>query len=107
MKKLISVFVLCLSMLFIAGTVGAQNHHRRGPHHPPPHHRPHHPPPPPPHYPPPHHYPIFQCRAHSEYAFGIGMAPDEQLAAQRALNECAVRTPYGYACFLDWCRRIR
>jgi hypothetical protein len=35
------------------------------------------------------------------------MAPDEQLAAQRALNECAVRTPYGYACFLDWCRRIR
>ena len=106
MKKLITVFVLCLSMVFVVGTVEAQNHHRRGPHYKRPHHRPpHHRQPP--HHRPPHHYPIFQCKAHSAYAFGFGTAPYEHMAIRRALNECRVRTPYGHVCVLDWCRRIR
>ena len=94
MKKLISIFAFCLAMLFVVGSVEAQDHHRRNPHHYRPHQAPHQP-------------PLFQCRAYSAYAFGLGISRYEQVAVRIALNECAARTPYGHICYIDWCRRVR
>jgi hypothetical protein len=38
------------------------------------------------------------CEAHSPYAFGVWVAPDGNYACQRALSECAARSPYGSVC---------
>lgn len=51
--------------------------------------------------------PIFECRASSAYAVGWGQATNAYDARAIALNECAVRTPYGYNCYVNWCRQVR
>jgi len=94
MKRLVSIFVLCLSMLFVAGSVEARDHRRRGPQHRP-HRRPHH---------PPQHRPDFECKAQSPFAVGFGVSQYRDVAARIALSECAIRTPHEYVCRLSWCR---
>lgn len=98
MKTLISTLIVCLAMIFTVGSTEARDHHRRRPHHRT-HHRLHYRPAPPP--------PMFECKARSPYAFGFGISPYRHVAAQIALRQCAVRTPYGDICYLSWCRRIR
>lgn len=51
--------------------------------------------------------PVFECRAYSYYAVGFGYAGTSYLASRIALNECAMRTPVGYVCVIDWCRQVR
>jgi len=43
------------------------------------------------------------CEARSAYASGWGSG-HISYARQRALNECAVRTPRGYTCYITGCR---
>lgn len=44
------------------------------------------------------------CEARSRYASGWGQSGSIQRARQRALYECAVRTPRGYNCYITSCR---
>ncbi len=46
----------------------------------------------------------WACRATSPTSFGVGWNYYRAIAAQRALAECAVRTPRGLVCRLRWCR---
>lgn len=47
----------------------------------------------------------FECRASSIYAVGFGFAGNPVFAERIALNECMMRTPYGFICTTDYCRR--
>lgn len=40
------------------------------------------------------------CEARSAVAFGAWTHANGNYACQRALEECAVRTPYGYNCYV-------
>ena len=40
----------------------------------------------------------YTCEAISPYATGYGISVSRNAACNRALAECAVRTPYGYYC---------
>lgn len=40
------------------------------------------------------------CEAASPYASGFGVSYTPAAACQRALAECAVRTPAGFTCFV-------
>lgn len=40
------------------------------------------------------------CEARSPYAIGVGYSPNINYACRIALRECAVRTPYGYTCYV-------
>ncbi len=44
------------------------------------------------------------CEARSRYASGWGRSQSMSNARQRALYECAVRTPRGYTCYITFCR---
>lgn len=44
------------------------------------------------------------CEAKSRYASGWGSG-SLSYARQRALYECAVRTPRGHNCYITYCRR--
>ena len=41
-----------------------------------------------------------RCWAQSNYATGVGVSYDYAAACRRALHECAIRTPYGYTCYV-------
>ncbi len=41
------------------------------------------------------------CEAVSAYATGVWTHYNGQYACRRALRECAARTPYGYACYVN------
>jgi hypothetical protein len=43
------------------------------------------------------------CEARSAYATGWGSG-NINYARRRALNECAIRTPRGYTCYITGCR---
>lgn len=43
---------------------------------------------------------VFQCEARSQFAIGIGTASVKQVACNRALYECSIRTPVGYTCYV-------
>jgi len=45
------------------------------------------------------------CEARSRYASGWGQSGSLHRARQRALYECAARTPRGYTCYITHCRR--
>lgn len=47
----------------------------------------------------------WQCTARSRTAMGWGVAGNRAVAAQIALRQCAVRTPYGLMCRITRCRR--
>ena len=51
--------------------------------------------------------PFWECRASSLYAVGFGYHEFPEPARNIAINECVSRTPYGYFCVVDWCRRVR
>jgi hypothetical protein len=40
----------------------------------------------------------IHCVAQSPYAYGEGYSGNYAMACQIALNECAIRTTYGYVC---------
>lgn len=44
------------------------------------------------------------CEARSRYASGWGQSQSMRRARERALYECAVRTPRGYTCYITHCR---
>ena len=44
------------------------------------------------------------CEARSRVANGWGRSPYLNEARQRALYECAIRTPRGYTCYITQCR---
>jgi hypothetical protein len=44
------------------------------------------------------------CEARSSYAWGWGQSTACSVAKNRALNECAKRTPRGYWCYITFCR---
>lgn len=44
------------------------------------------------------------CEARSRYASGWGQSQSMRRARERALYECAVRTPRGYNCYITHCR---
>ncbi len=41
------------------------------------------------------------CEAVSSYATGYGWSYDGNVACRIALRQCAVRTPYGYTCYVN------
>lgn len=47
----------------------------------------------------------WQCTARSRTAMGWGVSPHRAVAANIALRQCAVRTPYGLMCRITSCRR--
>ncbi|MCW5681260.1 MAG: hypothetical protein KF794_03385 [Xanthobacteraceae bacterium] len=48
----------------------------------------------------------YRCRADSPQAYGWGYHSNSlRYARDRALYECAVRTPRGYTCYITSCRR--
>ncbi|MCE1234982.1 MAG: hypothetical protein LWW93_01360 [Hyphomicrobiales bacterium] len=47
----------------------------------------------------------WQCTARSRAAMGWGVSSSRSSASQRALRECAVRTPRGMMCRITRCRR--
>ena len=49
--------------------------------------------------------PVFMCRASSPYAYGVGYSNNTTTAGNIALAECSSRTPYGYYCVINFCRR--
>jgi hypothetical protein len=44
------------------------------------------------------------CEARSRVASGWGRSPSLSNARQRALYECAIRTPRGMTCYITSCR---
>ena len=44
------------------------------------------------------------CEARSPVASGWGSAGSMNAARRRALQECAIRTPRGYTCYITGCR---
>ncbi len=48
-------------------------------------------------------YYTWTCRAESPVAYGVGISPNYAAAQQIALNECAVRTPTYYTCYIKYC----
>lgn len=47
----------------------------------------------------------WTCEAESPVAFGVGIARTRAQARQRALFECAARTPYGMMCVIVTCSK--
>lgn len=47
----------------------------------------------------------WTCEAESPVAFGVGIARTRVQARQRALFECAARTPYGMVCVVTTCTK--
>lgn len=47
----------------------------------------------------------WTCEAESPVAFGVGIARTRVQARQRALFECAARTPYGLVCVITTCSK--
>jgi hypothetical protein len=47
----------------------------------------------------------WTCEAESPVAFGVGIARTRVQARQRALLECAARTPYGMVCVITTCSK--
>ena len=45
----------------------------------------------------------WQCEAESAYAYGMGFGYSIYQAKSIALNECAMRTPYGFQCRIINC----
>ncbi len=45
----------------------------------------------------------YSCRAQSPYAWGVGTHVNGNVACNIALQQCAIRTPYGSTCYVtNW-----
>lgn len=49
----------------------------------------------------------WKCVATSPSGWGVGHSPWQGTAANIALNECAIRTPWGQACYVQECNPYR
>ncbi|MDI3324302.1 hypothetical protein QKW35_07920 [Pontibacterium granulatum] len=49
----------------------------------------------------------WECTAASPSAWGVGYSAYRGTAARIALNECAIRTPWGQACYIQQCYNYR